>query len=266
MKNSLFKLACACALATASVLVPLSLWRHLQTLDHQRAYQVRENAQTLAGLCKDNLRLSNLVAHATNSGLPASEFSELLRLRSEIGQLRYAFVEATNLAARNAQLTAALTNKESRRAASELPEGKTVLAHWARDQLAFSGYSNPSAALETTLWAMAQGDTNALAQSVTPEIQAKMLRQDWYEHGTPAEELAASTRKIADSLEPANGFYVVDQRATKPDQVVLDVYFEGEGRIRKFAMKKVGDGWMFNALGRAEAIDSDVHESNSAWP
>jgi hypothetical protein len=264
--NGLIKQACVCTLATASVLVPLSLWRHLHILDHQQAVQARANTQTLAGLCKDNLRLSNLVAQANNSELPASDLSELLKLRGEIGQLKNALVEATNLATRNAQLRAALTNRESPHAGSELPEGKTVLAHWGRDQLAFSGYSSPSAALETTLWAMAQGDTNALAQSVTPEVKAKMLRQDWYEHGTPAEELAASTRKIADSLQPADGFYVVDQRAAGQDQIVLDVYFEGEGRIRKFAMKKVGDNWMFNALGRAEATDRDVHESNSAWP
>jgi hypothetical protein len=93
-----------------------------------------------------------------------------------------------------------------------------------------------------------------------------MLKEDWDGAGTRAEELEASTRRIADSLQPASGFYVVGQSAISPDQVILDVFFEGEGRTRKFDMKKIGAEWKFNALGRAGVVNSDVHPGYSAWP
>ena len=33
------------------------------------------------------------------------------------------------------------------------------------------------------------------------------------------------------------------------DQAILDVYFEGEGKTRKFALKKIGADWKFDNLG-----------------
>src|SRR5207247_179817 len=154
-----------------------------------------------------------------------------------IGQLRRTVAEANSLAVRNRQLVDALANAEVIPQSPLTPEPQTVQAYWPRTQLGFAGYSEPTAALKTTLWAMAQADTNALASSVTPEVLTNILREDWSEHGTAAEELANAATRIADSLRPASGFYVVGQRAISQEQVVLDVFFKGEGRTRKFAMK-----------------------------
>lgn len=266
MNTSWLKLTCVCTIMAVSVCVPLKLWRQVESIERKRKHRLQETAAQLAALSEENKRLSKLVVHTNGYELCAARLSELLKLRGEIGLLRQSVAEATNLAARNAQLAAALTNAQPSRNASSLPEGQTVLAHWPRNQLGFAGYSDPAAALKTTLWAMTQGDTNVLINSVTPEIKAKMLRQDWNQHGTVEEELAASTRKIADSLQPSDGFYVVGQQAISPDQAVLDVFFDGEDRTRKFSMKNVGGEWKFNALGSAGALDADVHPGWSAWP
>jgi hypothetical protein len=54
---------------------------------------------------------------------------------------------------------------------------------------------------------------------------------------------------MADSLNPSSGFYLVGQNLTSQDQATLDVYFEGEGKTRKFALKKIGGQWKFDNLG-----------------
>jgi hypothetical protein len=266
MNTSWLRFSSVCAIVAGSVLVPLALWRHAASIERDRKQRLEAVAAELAALSEENQRLSNLVGHVNASELSPEGFTELLKLRGEIGLLRQNVAEATNLAARNALLAAALTNSQPSSEPISFPEGQTVLAHWPRDQLGFAGYADPAAALQTTLWAMAQGNTNVLVNSVTPEIRAKMLRQDWNQHGTVEEEIADSARKIADSLQPANGFYVVGERAVAPDQTVLDVFFDGEGRTRKFVMKNVGGEWKFAALGRAGAVDADVHSAFSAWP
>ncbi len=117
-----------------------------------------------------------------------------------------------------------------------------ILAHWPKGQLAFAGYADPASALETALCAMSRGDINLPAASVTPEAKRRMTREDWVgvEHGSPADEIAASTRSIADSLSPSGAFYLVSQKLTPPDQAILDVYLGGEGNTRKFVLEKIG--------------------------
>jgi hypothetical protein len=89
---------------------------------------------------------------------------------------------------------------------------------------------------------------------VTPQAKTNLTREDWSNHGPPAEELAASTKLIADSLSPATGFYLVGQKLLSQDQAVLDVYFEGEGKTRTVALKRIGEEWKFDNLG------------NGTWP
>ncbi len=266
MNMGWLRFCCVCGIVAGSVGTPLALWRHASALEAERSRQSHALAEEWTALSNENQRLSNLVARVNGSELAPAKLAELLKLRGEIGLLRESLIEATNLAARNLELAGTLTNAQMPAGASSLPEGQRVVAHWPREQLGFAGYADPAAALESTLWAMAQGDTNALLNSVTPDVRPKLLRQDWNQHGTPEEELAASARKINDSLQPAKGFYLLGVRSVSPDQAVLDVFFDGEGRTRKFLMKNVGGEWKFNALGRAGAADADVHAAFSAWP
>jgi hypothetical protein len=72
---------------------------------------------------------------------------------------------------------------------------------------------------------------------------------------------AASARSIADSLAAASGFYINGQKLASPDRTIFDVYFEGEGKTRKVALKKIGNEWKFDALGRAGASEEDLDNS-----
>lgn len=211
----------------------------------QKDEPLRQQASRLAQLSAENNSLSNLVVLTGGSSLSDDQFRELLRLRGEIAQLRRTVSEIDEIRAKNQHLLEAQTNKAEQAAA---PDPSTVLAYWPKTQLAPAGYGDPASALQTVLWAMSRGDPNALAAGVTPDARSALTREKWFEHGPPAAELATSTKYIADSLSPSSGFYVVGQNMASTNQAILNVYFEGEGKTRSFAMKKIGDEWRFDNL------------------
>ncbi len=256
------RLGVAGTLLAVCAALPLATWRHARArwLDQNKC--VQEQARRLASLTAENERLSDTVDRAKGSLPSEGRLRELLRLRGEIGQLRRLAGEAEQLRAMNQRLTAAATNPAPE--TSGPPPDATVLAHWPKAQLAFTGYADPASALQTTLWAMSRGDPGLLAASLTPEALATIAGQGLSLHRTAAEDVAASARGIADSLSPSSGFYLVGQNLTSPDRAVLDVYFDAEGKTRKFALEKIGAEWKLKAMGAAGAEDGDL--GAPVWP
>src|SRR5205807_1657944 len=160
--------------------------------------------------------------------------------------------ESNKLRLLNQQLLAAQSNNLAHSPSGLDPQ--KVLANWPKARLGVRGYNDPASALETTLHAMVRGDSDALLSSVTAEAKSKLTKENWFTHRAAAEEVAAATKQIADSLGPSTGFYLIGQKLVSQDQAILDVYFDGEGRTRKVTMKKIGDEWRFDSLG------------NGAWP
>jgi hypothetical protein len=261
-KHAWLELWVAGTLLVAGVAAPLAVWRHAQAVWHGQDELFREQAGRLAGLSAENQRLSDLVAQAKGPSLADGPHRELLKLRGEIGLLRRIAGEADELRAMNRQLKAAGTN--SGRELPARPPDAAILARWPKAQLAFAGYADPASALQTALCAMSRGDTNLLAASVTPDAKTRMTREWWVGHGDPADEIAASTRDIATSLSPSSGFYLVGQTLSSPDRAVLDVYFDGEGKTRKFALEKIGADWKVGAMGCAGGGDDDL--GAPVWP
>ena len=249
MSVTAFRAAIVGAVVIASVAAPLAVQHSAQVKCRERDELLRQQTERLAELSAENHRLSNLVAQAESSALSTDQFRELLRLRGELGQLRQTVSEIAKLRVTNQQLLAGRTNPEQPSRAPTPPDPQTVRAYWPKAQLALAGYADPASALQTTLWAMSRNDADALAASVTPEARSKLNREEWLKHGLAEEELAAATRNMADSFSPSSGFYVVGQNLVSQDQATLDVYFEGEGKTRKFALKKIGEQWKFDNLG-----------------
>jgi len=237
------------AVVIAGVATPWAVQHRDQLRWRENNEAARRQAERLAELSAENRRLSNMAAQ-TEGSLPNDQSRELLRLRGEIGPLRQSVSEIRKLRVTNQQLLAGQANPENPSRAPSAPDPQTVRAYWPKTQLAFAGYADPASSLETALWAMSRGDPGVLAASVTPEARAKLAREQWDNHGTPDEEIATSTKKIADSLNPSSGFYIVGQNLISQDQAILDVYFEGEGKTRQFAMKKIDEEWKFDELGK----------------
>jgi hypothetical protein len=201
-------------------------------------------AAALAVLDAENETLSHRADLAAKD-LPSTEqFRDLLKLRGEIGTLRQASNEAAKLKARNARLEEQLTNS----APPVLPDPQKILAHWSREELSMAGYSEPIAAVRTVLWATSHNDPNLYFDSVTPDAKKLLTRENWYNHGPAAEELASATQRFADSLDSDTGFDVVGQSSPADGRATVEVYFEGEGRTRKFLMQQVSGDWKFDGL------------------
>ena len=65
-------------------------------------------------------------------------------------------------------------------------------------------------------------------------------------------------------MAPASGFDVVAQKQPAPGHAIVEVYFEGEGKTRKFEMRQVGGEWRFNAMGVPGGSDDEI--SGVGWP
>ena len=264
MRGQRLTLVFLLGIASLAVVSPILLyrsgekhWRGRQALFQRQASQVEQ-------LNAENSRLSNLVAEAlTQTSLSSDQSHAVLRLRGEIGQLRRVIGDL-NLNGES-QKAAASERVSEIDPANPLPDPQTILAYWPRAQLGLAGSSDPASALKTVLWAMTQCDTNTLLANVTPEVLARMTKEGWDQRKDPATEIADSAKYIADSLNPSTGFYLVGQNLKSNDFAILDIHFEGEGKNRKFAMKRIGNEWKFVAMGRAGRPDEDL-EGSAAWP
>jgi hypothetical protein len=205
---------------------------------------LRRGAAALAVLDAENESLSNRAALALKDSPSTAQFRDLLKLRGEIGTLRQASNETAKLKARNARLEERLTNS----APPMPPDPQKILAHWSKEQLLMAGYSDPISAVRTVLCATSHNDPNLYFDSVTPDTRKLLTREQWYNHGPAAEELASATQRFADSLESDTGFDVVGQSPPAEGKTTVEVYFEGEGRTRKFLMQQVSGDWKFDGL------------------
>jgi hypothetical protein len=259
----------------ASVAAPLLVQHYARVQWREREALLRQQAGRFAELLAENKRLSNLAAQTSGSALSSDQFSELMKLRAEIGRLRQDASEVARLRAAHQQLLAASKNSEPQ-ASPPPPDPQTVLAYWPKTQLTSAGYADPTSGLETALWAMNGNDPDALAASVTPETNAELIEggsrtalwvlsrndpdalagrvapeikyRELIDRLSPAERMSFQAKGAADSLGLTSGFYVVGQKLMSQDQAILDVYFEGEAATRRFALSKIGDEWKVGGI------------------
>ncbi len=122
-----------------------------------------ETEDQLARLTRENARFSNLVGTAASSReLSRAEFAELLRLRSEVGQLRGEKKDYERA------LAAATSNQNQTNVTS--PQ-QTVVELVPKDSWTFAGYQSAPAAFESLMWAMKRGDLASFLASLSPEAQ-----------------------------------------------------------------------------------------------
>jgi hypothetical protein len=259
------------AIVIVGVAAPLLIQRHVRIQWRARTALFQQQAERFAELSAENKRLSALVAQTRSASLSSDQLRELMNLRGQIGQLRQ---DASELASYQATHQHRLSPSESSEPQSvpPLPDPQTVQVYWPKAQLTFAGYTNTLSALQTTLWAMTRNDPNALAASVTPETRSNLVDRAFIDQGSPADRIAAQANSIADSLDPASGFYVVGQDLApripglNPDLHIFNVYFEKEGATCGFALKRNGDEWTFDGIYITGGNDSEPQLGPKLWP
>jgi hypothetical protein len=126
MAATKLKTGVASAIVVASVVTPLVVQHQVQAKLHDQDETLRDQTDRLIRLQAENERLSSLFAQANKSpALSNEEFSELLRLRGEVGRLRMDVRELeqakTNAPLSRTEMLASMANYYSERV-SELKQ------------------------------------------------------------------------------------------------------------------------------------------------
>ena len=232
-------------IAVAGIAASLVIQQAGQAKLREKAEAARLQAEQIAQVSAANERLSNQVAQAGSPQvLSPDQLRELLRLRGQIGGLRQTAQEQAQLEAANQQLRSARASSEQ-----QLATARAAPNFWAKDQLAFAGYADPEDALKTLLWALWNGDLKACLASCAfgPEVTAALEQQ-------PREQveaqMAAELKMMSASLAPSIGFHIVDKKVKSNDEAILKLSFDGEGRVRKFVVKRIGIEWKLAGMLR----------------
>jgi hypothetical protein len=189
---------------------------------------LRQQLDQMGELAAENERLSNLVAHASQSqSLQGDQLRELLRLRAEVAGLRQ-------------QGKAVGSPQIENRPAPAAPESTEPAAeNWPRETWAFAGYATPSATVQSCLWAASKGDVKAFLRGVTGDAQkiAETLLA-----GKSESEISAGVTALFAGVKSLR---VVSREVQDENTVVLTTASEeASGTVTKKALlKKVGDEW-----------------------
>jgi hypothetical protein len=177
-----------------------------------------------------------------------ADAQEVLRLRGEVTQLRSGAKEAEKLRGENQQLRA---EQQQMRAASAAgtpgPTSEAGKDQFTKERWNFAGYASPEAALVSAIWSMKEGNPKTYLESLSPEEQARMAKV--WENKTEA-EIAA---KHQSDVSTISAFRILERQNVNENEVLMNVYIEGVGRMEKVSMKRVGSDWKFGGFVRPPA-------------
>jgi hypothetical protein len=226
MKNRTFIFSLLFIALVIVSLICTALWR-------TRARLQTEN-QALRAEVNELTAAARIPAPAPDQAL-AAEFekqkTELLRLRNEVAQFR-----ANRDAKRAEEELARARGNQSQAAASKVvvpAEGQSIPSSDWR----FMGYETPEATLISGLWAMKEGQLVGLMDTFTPEERKRFEAQ--MQEKSEGEMLQRLQKEFAQ----VNGLRVVGQHELPSGEVVLDVYLEGIGKLKKYQMSQVNNEW-----------------------
>jgi hypothetical protein len=218
-----FKLAVGVVVIAAMAI----LW----AIQYQAQVRLREENESLQRQLEqmlqieaDNERLSNLVAQA-NSTLPNEQFTELLKLRGEVGLLWQQVKELQPLREQNQQLQTILTSRNNSQnlQITNLPPKVPPLSVYPKASWVFAGYATPEAAFQSLNWAMANGDLNTLLENSTLDMQKQFAKD--YENKSESDVADEMKNRINKNTEVS----ILSEDVQSDNQVVLTILGDAEG-------------------------------------
>jgi|KBSSwiStaDraftv2_1062776.scaffolds.fasta_scaffold941566_2 hypothetical protein len=180
-----------------------------------------------------------------------ADAAETLRLRGEVAQLRSGAQDAAKARAENLQLRSEnqrlRTNTAPVATAEQPPPAAAANEHFPKENWTFAGYASPEAALVSAIWSMKEGNPKSYLDSLAPEEQARMAKA-W--ENKSETEIAAKHQADVSAI---NGVRILERQSVSADEVTMNVYIEGVGRMDKVSMKRVGNDWKFGGFVRPPA-------------
>jgi hypothetical protein len=160
----------------------------------------------------------------------------LLRLRSEVGTLRRQTNElGQQLAANHASKPSLASQGSSPTAPESVP----------KESWAFIGYANPESALQSTIWAMNQGDTKTYLASLVPDAPELTQLRGFEDKNLQTKTETELASKIKAEFEKVTAFRIIGKELVNDDEVLLSVYADGVNEGGRFRFKRIGSDWKF---------------------
>jgi len=185
--------------------------------------------------------------------------SELPKLRGEITRLRAASNELAKarqaeerLRAENQQLRVARDSVASSTNAAGTQPGNPVppAGYVSRDKIAFQGYGSAEASLQSTIWAMQQGQVDAVLAGMSEELQAQM-RKNWQEQNKTPEQAKAELQAEAAKVQ---GFQLMQSIPQVDGSVLMSLQVDEtreDGTLKqkqqKMIFKQIGNEWKLSS-------------------
>ena len=146
---------------------------------------------------------------ATGESLTREQLDELLKLRGEVTQLREQTNQIGTLVDANQKLAASLKTSQTNIPKKKGPEDALPQDIHPRNSWTFRGYSSPDDAIESMVWAQANGDRARFLAGMAPKLRAEWERQ-------------FSETEVTD--KDTSEFRVLDRQILSDDLVMLTVY------------------------------------------
>lgn len=183
-----------------------------------------------------------------------TDAGEAVRLRGEVTQLRSGLKESTKLRTENIQLRSENQQLRASAAASSAAAAPPVLPapeppkdQFPKESWTFAGYASPEAALVSAVWSMKEGNPKSYLESLAPDERSRMTKA--WENQTEA-DIAAKHQADVSGI---SGVRILERQNMTEDEVLMNVYIEGAGRMEKVSMKRVGTDWKFGGFVRPPA-------------
>lgn len=173
-----------------------------------------------------------------------AEAQDLQKLRSEVSRLRAGSQEADRLRAEIEQLRSTVNPAPDPASVAVAPAARPA-DQFPRESWAFAGYGSPEAALISAVWAMREGNPKTYLASLSPEEQERMSKA--WESASEGEVAAKHQKDVAN----ITGVRILEKQLVTPNEIVMDVYVEGVGKMEKVSMKRVANDWKFGGFIRA---------------
>jgi len=254
MSLTKLKIGIVSAVVAAGVATPVVLQYQTNARLRSEIEGLRRQSAELVRLREENRRLAALQTDADELARLRNEHAELMRLRGQTAanrqrerELAAAQAEVRRLQSLSGSQTPASgksdANADSR---TGLLEGLIPVTSWNN-----VGTAAPESAFETLHWAKANRDTNALANAIVLDAEAK-AKADALLASLPESVRAGyqSSEQMMAALEMATtqeaGIRVLSQTQQGPDDVIVHGQWQyDDGRVRDGDLQyhRYADGW-----------------------
>jgi len=240
---SLLKLTGGCLLAGALAVVIFqksAISRARQ--ENSDLHQVRDEA---ARLEQENQSAAELRLQNEASESQRNSHQELLKLRNEVRQLRVQSSEVEKLHQENQRLASTIKSLST----GKPPSFAEMEGYMPKEAWSHSGFATPEAALQTLLWAVREGQIQAVAQCMSPESRP------WFEREFAQKTEEAKKKTLQEGLGQlvqTGGYRLVNKEEVADDKVLLGIQAVAGGTVAKVVLRRFGNEWKFHDVDGAK--------------